>query len=519
MAELKIFIAGSKVLKQERNSIKIVANDLSSLYSSKGIHITAHSYEHFDEDQKSYNDFIVNEADIVAFIIDGYIGSKTEEEFVAAARSFRDDKRPDVMIFMREYDAKSITSDIARVQGLIMGSLGSGKYHVDYTSLDDLKTLAKERIIRYIEKHADSLMQRPKSKDTMLAGEATNASSVARTAGEPLKLSWKRKLFGAFIALIVLVCAFLCGRRSSVSAPVQEKGMQPYLVFSGGGSVVDYIKNNTEDSLDIKMYENSIYINLASGSAWNLLLEEAVRWNEQKVQPFVSVVLSADRIDTAQINHKVHNIGSLACITGYFLGHDTLAVYVEKDFAMSRGLSTASGGTGKLSDKEFVSLLSYAKKNPEEVRLFTTSASSGTLRMYQRVTDKLSSTINFEKMLADRSSHLFFQATSSDYLYMLNNESRRPYIILGSENYLPYKANNYCKFHIYADDEAQKKEMYIYFMAYKNFDDDEYYFSPKVLELLKELGAEKVLPGDVWSFLSQCRLPGRYGHTILYLND
>ena len=45
MAELKIFIAGSKELKTERNGIKIIANDLSSLYSSRGIHITANSYE------------------------------------------------------------------------------------------------------------------------------------------------------------------------------------------------------------------------------------------------------------------------------------------------------------------------------------------------------------------------------------------------------------------------------------------------------------------------------------------
>ena len=75
MSELKIFIAGSKDLKLERNGIKIIANDLSSLYSSRGIHITAHSYEHFDENQDSYNRFIVNEADIVIFILDGYIGA------------------------------------------------------------------------------------------------------------------------------------------------------------------------------------------------------------------------------------------------------------------------------------------------------------------------------------------------------------------------------------------------------------------------------------------------------------
>jgi hypothetical protein len=33
MAEFKIFIAGSMSLKQERNDIKVIANDLSSFYS------------------------------------------------------------------------------------------------------------------------------------------------------------------------------------------------------------------------------------------------------------------------------------------------------------------------------------------------------------------------------------------------------------------------------------------------------------------------------------------------------
>ena len=127
MAELKIFIAGSKELKTERNGIKIIANDLSSLYSSRGIHITANSYEHFDENQDSYNRFIVEEADIVVFILDGYIGSKTEEEFIAATKSLNEKNHPDIMIFIREYDGEAITPNIARIQGLIAGCLGNFK--------------------------------------------------------------------------------------------------------------------------------------------------------------------------------------------------------------------------------------------------------------------------------------------------------------------------------------------------------------------------------------------------------
>ena len=515
MAELKIFIAGSKSLKAERNGIKIIANDLSSLYGSRDIHITAHSYEHFDEDQESYNKFIVQEADIVVFIIDGFIGSKTEEEFVAATKSLRNDKHPDVMIFMHEHDEQAVTPDIARVQGLIMGCLGNGKYHIDYTTLEDLKAKAKERIMRYVDKHILSpVSARPLSKKSN--ADAEPAADVLAGSAKP---AWVKRLGIAAVALLLVLFAFIGGKKSVAGDYVAADDEQSMLVFSGGGSVVDYIRNMTGNAVDIKKYKSSIYINLPSGSAWNLLLEEAVRWNEEKRQPFVSVILSADRIDSLQIDYKVHNIRSQACITGYFLGYDTLAVYVEKSFAALQGLSAGGALPDSLSTRDFARLVSYAKNNSNEVRMFTTNKSSGTLRMYQRVVDKMDSTVNFDRMLETGVSFPFYQDSSSDYLYMLNNEERKSYIILGSENYLAYKAKNFHKFHIYDDGIVQKKEMFIYFMSYKNPGNDEYYFSPKVLALLEELGAKKNLAGDVWSVLSQCRLPDRYGYTVLYLNE
>lgn len=516
MAELKIFIAGSKELKAERNGIKIIANDLSSLYGSKGIHLTAHSYEHFDEDQDSYNRFITQEADIVIFILDGYIGSKTEEEFVAATNSFHDNKRPEIMIFMREYDGKSLTPDIARVQGLIMGSLGSGKYHVDYSSLDDLKAKAKERIMRYINK-CEAELENNSGKTAHVNGVGCKDSLAdGGTAGKATLM--RRILYGSSLLVMLVLLVFFGWNYFAGNTQQGVKDGQAMLVFSGGGSVADYIRNMTDGAVDVKRYDGSIYINLPSGSAWTLLLEEAVRWNEERMQPFASVVLSADRIDSVQIDYKVQNIRSQACITGYFLGHDTLAVFVEKDFAVSYGLLGGDGKENLISAKEFADLIKYVKDNKDNVRLYTTNKSSGTLRKFQRVVDCIRDDVNFDDMLDKEESHPFYQDSSSDYLYMLNGEVRRPFIMLGSENYYARKAGNYCKFNIYSDDKVVAKEMYIYFMAYRNLADDEYYFSPGVLELLKELGAHETLPADVWKMLSECRLPDRRGHMIFYLN-
>ena len=57
MKNIKIFVAGSKELIQERNCIKILANDLNSVYNSLGIIVTIYSYEQFNDKQNEYHRF------------------------------------------------------------------------------------------------------------------------------------------------------------------------------------------------------------------------------------------------------------------------------------------------------------------------------------------------------------------------------------------------------------------------------------------------------------------------------
>lgn len=494
MKELKVFIAGSKELKQERNGIKIVSNDLSSIYSSRGIHITAHSYEHFDEDQDSYNDFIVNKADIVIFILDGFIGQKTEEEFMKAAAALNATGRPEMMIFMREYDNASITPGIARVQGLIMGCLGNGKYHVDYSSLDDLKAKAKERIMRYIDK--------------LGTGEKTEKAHGGTQQCIP-EYKEKRKnsrLLSGLVAALTAIVVFFGW---------QKLNEQPLLIFTGGGSVVDYIKDISGGEVNIKDYGEALYINLPSGNAWTMLVEEAVRKNEDNERPFVSVVLSADKIDSVHIDYKVQNIKQDACIVGYFMGHDSLAVYIENSLAKAHGIDESDT---ELDAGKLAYIISHTAKNRETARLFTTNISSGTLRMYQRVIKDVDSTINLEKMLDKEISHPYYQDSSSDYIYALETGTRMPYMILGSEHYYPRLAENYRKLHISADGKIQMKEMYIYFVAYKNGEKNHCHIAPEITELLEKIGAERNMKPEVWKEVSEGRLRKPGGHTIFYLN-
>ena len=69
----------------------------------------------------------------------------------------------------------------------------------------------------------------------------------------------------------------------------------PKLVFAGGGSVKNVIKKLTHDSVDIKSYENSIYLDLPSENAWALMAEEVIidHTSVSQKNKFYPVCLSA----------------------------------------------------------------------------------------------------------------------------------------------------------------------------------------------------------------------------------
>lgn len=146
MRKLKIFIAGAKNLKQQRLGMKALANDLNARYINDDVTISMSSYENFGESQSTYNRFIEKEADMIIFIIDGNIGSKTEEEYRLASRLYKKRKRPELITFMSSFSER--TEEICYAENLI-NSL-TEKYYVEYTNTEDLLAKAKERIDSFV---------------------------------------------------------------------------------------------------------------------------------------------------------------------------------------------------------------------------------------------------------------------------------------------------------------------------------------------------------------------------------
>lgn len=156
MKTLKIFVAGSKDLFNERNLFKIVANDLQTEFGigdRRGVHIEVRTFENFEYffgehlkgAQDSYNQYISNEADAVFFVFDDKVGGITREEFNVAYDAFKDDGRPRMCVFSKLHPGQP-NEDIAELRQMCSAV---GQYYTDYADNTDLRNKI-ERSIRQL---------------------------------------------------------------------------------------------------------------------------------------------------------------------------------------------------------------------------------------------------------------------------------------------------------------------------------------------------------------------------------
>ena len=142
MREIKVFIAGSIELEEERQKLFASANDLNAGFKS-GKKVVFYTYNGVGNKMSSFKEFIQNKVDIVLFLIKDKIGQYTEDEYKSAISNYRKNGHPHVYVFLHSYEKK--TFNIEHVETLMKDS-GDENFYITYRNADDLEKKVK-RII------------------------------------------------------------------------------------------------------------------------------------------------------------------------------------------------------------------------------------------------------------------------------------------------------------------------------------------------------------------------------------
>lgn len=447
MKNINIFVAGAKDLKESRMMLKALANDMNAEYDAghKEVHITILSYENFvDNNQAVYDSYIVNDTDIVIFVLNGRIGDKTEKEFMLATENNRSVNRPKTFVFLKSYD--SVTPEIAYINGLMRNM--SKDYYYNYENDHDLLRQAKD----VIKSAVDGILDSGVVSSTTHQGRAKMSRAI----------KYQR---GVIATLLVAICALsyllIAGGINSTedASNVETRGGvantdSPLLVAIGGGSVANYIK----DSLNIVVddYENMIYMHMPSMATPPILGEELVIPSKR----YMTVCLSASEVSQEDFykTSKIQPLYKGGCVLGVRLGVDPLNVMVRNCPITRKYIDSVDMANGRISVKALGAIL----KNDEQFTIYTTSYSSGTRNEYVKALARRNIALkSYEVFAVDKG------VTSKDGV--------SPIVILGSKFYtsktFQYSANADVRIlHLYDTiDDVQvpiNKQMYVYFLGY-----------------------------------------------------
>ena len=428
--KVSIFVAGSKDLRIERYSLKALAQELNTRYNEKAVDVFVEmkSYEDFKDNQKEYNSYITNKADMALFVLDGRIGKFTKSELITAVDAYKKKQIPEIVVFLKNF--KEETSDIQQIMELLEDLFGKDFFYVNYEDAADLKFKAETRISRFI------------------------------SPTDHIRSTKKWKMITAMCACIALL--FLAGMliplRKGSNLPQSFNKDDEMLLFLGGGSVYTFIEG-TFDGLKIDSIDdipNAIYMPTATGSLWSMIGEEYYRKIDE--QKFFPIFLAADTIDMDKVKNviRIHKDSFIEnmIILQLYLGKDYLKVFTGPGFNINDNITKLDIGALK-------HYIDIARNKSLRNYLYTTSKGSGTWTIYKKF---LNDSILCKEIEEDTVYHRIYNNRKS-----LNYTD--PYLILASENYTPsnfdiHTTKNKGYYVINKDGTPVSKDIYLYFIAY-----------------------------------------------------
>lgn len=145
MKTIKIFIASSSELKDDRDQFRMFISQENDKLHEKGVYLKIVQWENFLDTisdtrlQDEYNNAI-KECDIVLCLLFTKIGKYTSEEFDTAYQVFKDKGKPKIWTYFKNapVNTGSITDDINTLLAFKERIRGLGHFITEYTNIDNL---------------------------------------------------------------------------------------------------------------------------------------------------------------------------------------------------------------------------------------------------------------------------------------------------------------------------------------------------------------------------------------------
>ncbi|MCR4602408.1 MAG: hypothetical protein K5683_02595 [Prevotella sp.] len=476
---ITIFVSGAKSLKEHRTRLKVLSNDINGELQRRGYTITLNmfSYMNLGDNQAEYDNFIKKKSDIVLFIIEDRIGEKTREEFLLASETRKKRGNPKIYVFLKEQ--KERTPELEEIEDLINGNQSS--YYIEYSSMDDLVANVRNRLIKDIYERLYENNALPEKK-------------------------LRRYKFWA-IASTLMVC-LLVGIGIKQHFTDDQKVV---LLFVGGGSAMNCIKDKCESVGDLYNYEHSICMGVSSSVAWSLISGEILHHhavkNDRVQIPFYPICLSAKEAkesDFLKLCDREQFV-SKGSVLSVYIGDDQLVVYIKKSLN-----NDLVNGKDSIHVDDLSRLISESLE--ENHIIYTTQEGSGTLLSYRDILTPRGVEITTEAM--GNNLQWFSSQTPSNNI----RRDEQPYLILGSEYYTAtevYEEGD-CRGLIVVDENGKtiRKPVYLYFAGYHHGLEGRYFWIPdEMVELLTKINPRY---GDV---IKDNQLPRRNEMVIVSLDE
>jgi hypothetical protein len=155
---IKIFLASSSELKQDRDGFDLHFRQTNDRFLQKGIYLQILRWENFLDAmsgtrlQEEYNEKVRN-CDIFLSLFKTKTGKYTEEEFNVAHEAFMAKQKPLIYTYFNDaqINIASITEEINTLLAFKKKLADLGHYHTDYKNIDHLKLQFQKQLDKLIE--------------------------------------------------------------------------------------------------------------------------------------------------------------------------------------------------------------------------------------------------------------------------------------------------------------------------------------------------------------------------------